>query len=114
MAWDGTMTPNADLGRVICALLASGECREPCHPDYCADQPQNADHVGHAPIIESEPNALGDMGTSVMLGTRQVYTVACECGWHSGSGVGWNWFYSKKAARGAWQDHIASNGSSEA
>jgi hypothetical protein len=72
---------------------------------------QNADLVGHSPIIQSERNDLGDTGaTRVVRNTRTVYTVACSCGWHSGSGVGWNWFYSKKAAKEAWQTH-APNGS---
>ena len=80
------------------------------NPHYVNPSP-NAEYGGHVPIIESEPNDLGDLGTSVMRQTRNVYTVACSCGWHSGSGVGWNWFYSKKAARTAWQTHAQNDGS---
>ena len=43
-----TASQNADTG--TCPNLANGVCREPCHPDYCEEQPHNADSVGRFKI----------------------------------------------------------------
>ena len=64
--------------------------------------PSNADYVR---VIESEPEAYGDRGSSHVKSTRRAWTASCSCGWHAGSGAGWAWFRTKRAANAAWEQH---------
>ena len=49
---------------------------------------------GHWPVIETDHHH-GDT----------IYLASCSCGWHSGTGHGWNWFPTAGAARAAWKRH---------